>query len=95
MTEIERSLYFGDFDPQRCSIRKQLCTYEFRTSISDVFLKQNYLNAFNFEYFEYFGHEKVLSNVFIKASAPLTYESWLINILYYYKHPLDHLPIKA
>lgn len=46
-------------------------------------------------HFEYFGCQKVLSNVFIKAPASLTYESWLINILYYYKHPLDYLPIKV
>lgn len=37
MTEIERRLYFGDLDPQKCSIRRQLSTYEFRISISKVF----------------------------------------------------------
>lgn len=37
MTEVERRLYFGDLDPQRYSIRMQLCTCEFRISISKVF----------------------------------------------------------
>lgn len=46
MTEVERRLYFWDLDPQRYNIRKQLCTCEFRISISKVFLKWNYLNAF-------------------------------------------------
>lgn len=39
MTEIERRLYFEDLDPQSYSIRKQLCTCEFRISFSEVFLE--------------------------------------------------------